>query len=301
MAATLTANAKRPQKARGNGARTAFRTLATRFAPSTNNPPPVKSSRDEFPAKVIATLGKRAGLQCSICKVLTTGPSSESPSAVTNTGKAAHITAAAPGGARYSAKLSRDERRNITNGIWLCGTHADLIDDDTVTWTVEKLQQTKVGHEAAVQAAIGTRSALGEIIPAKGTGAVRRGAFIHVSNLHPSYRQFIAPILDEHCITDSEELGILMVGDPSQASAGTRSRVPPWTLFVRPKWLRWLVEGQNAGFWQPGKVPAEQILGQVPGWPDSFWEFLEALSLAKAEFFWQRSPKGYPILSQRIA
>jgi hypothetical protein len=50
------------------------------------------------------------------------------------TGKAAHIHAAAPGGRRYLASMTPYERRDISNGIWLCSHHADLIDDDAATY-----------------------------------------------------------------------------------------------------------------------------------------------------------------------
>ena len=60
-------------------------------------------------------------------------------------GKAAQIHAAAPGrGARrYLASMSREERTHITNAIWLCATHADLIDRDEVEYTADALRVTK--------------------------------------------------------------------------------------------------------------------------------------------------------------
>ena len=64
------------------------------------------------------------------------------------TGKAAHIHAAAPGGRRYLASMTPDERKDISNGIWLCSHHADLIDDDEVTYTADELRAMKREHEA---------------------------------------------------------------------------------------------------------------------------------------------------------
>ena len=59
------------------------------------------------------------------------------------TGKAAHIHAAAPGGRRYLASMTPDERKGISNGIWLCSHHAGWIDDDEVTYTADELRAMK--------------------------------------------------------------------------------------------------------------------------------------------------------------
>jgi hypothetical protein len=63
----------------------------------------------------------------------TSGPDGDG--GVTNIGVAAHISAASPGGARYDEALTSEVRSDITNGIWLCQTHAKLIDDDELTYT----------------------------------------------------------------------------------------------------------------------------------------------------------------------
>jgi hypothetical protein len=62
---------------------------------------------------------------------------------VTNIGVAAHISAASPGGARYDETLTPETRSDISNGIWLCQTHAKLIDDDELTYTVAVLRDWK--------------------------------------------------------------------------------------------------------------------------------------------------------------
>lgn len=58
-------------------------------------------------------------------------------------GKAAHITAASPGGARYDPTLTREQRRDQSNGIWMCAVHADQIDRDEEHFTVELLHKWK--------------------------------------------------------------------------------------------------------------------------------------------------------------
>lgn len=95
----------------------------------------------------------RAGWQCSFegCAQKTVGPSEEAPNAVAIVGDAAHICAAAPGpGARrYEASMSRAERSGIGNAIWLCPTHARLIDRDDVSYTAARLRAMKAAREKA--------------------------------------------------------------------------------------------------------------------------------------------------------
>jgi hypothetical protein len=45
--------------------------------------------------------------------------------------------------------MTPEERKSIANAIWLCSDHADLIDQDEVTYTVEVLRTMKREHEAA--------------------------------------------------------------------------------------------------------------------------------------------------------
>jgi hypothetical protein len=77
--------------------------------------------------------------------------SEESSEAVTPIGKAAHICGAAsgPGSRRYDASMTPEERASIDNAIWLCADHADLIDRDEVTYSVETLRAVKREHAAS--------------------------------------------------------------------------------------------------------------------------------------------------------
>jgi hypothetical protein len=108
------------------------------------------SNRDDFSEPTKRALALRAGYRCAFegCDRPTSGPSAEAEDAVTNIGKAAHICAAAPGGRRYDTSMTPEQRTAITNGIWLCAHHADLIDRDEVTYTVAALQRMKWLHEA---------------------------------------------------------------------------------------------------------------------------------------------------------
>jgi hypothetical protein len=69
------------------------------------------------------------------------------PNKSINVGFAAHITAAAEGGCRYDPSLTNQQRQDIENGIWLCGTCAKLIDSDEARYTVEVLRKWKRSAE----------------------------------------------------------------------------------------------------------------------------------------------------------
>lgn len=111
-------------------------------------------ARDDFSRSVIDRLAKRAGMKCSCpdCRLPTAGPDGDG--GVTNVGVAAHISAASPGGARYDETLIPEMRSDISNGIWLCQTHAKLIDDDELTYTPSVLRDWKdtAEHMAALEA-----------------------------------------------------------------------------------------------------------------------------------------------------
>ncbi len=84
------------------------------------------------------------------CGVLTAGPSDESHDAVVNVGIAAHIHAAAPNGRRYDQNMKAEERKDIRNGIWLCGTHSIEIDRNDVRYTPDVLRRMKAEHEQKI-------------------------------------------------------------------------------------------------------------------------------------------------------
>jgi hypothetical protein len=110
------------------------------------------SNRDDFRKRTKTAVSTRAGWHCSFtgCGKSTAGPSEESSEAVTIIGKAAHISGASSGkgSRRYDPSMTPQERRSIDNAIWLCSDHADLIDRDEVTYTIEALQAMKRAHEA---------------------------------------------------------------------------------------------------------------------------------------------------------
>lgn len=77
--------------------------------------------RDDFSKPVKKQLADRVRHACSNpeCENPTMGPDSGEEKTI-NIGVAAHITAAASGGKRYDPSLTPDQRKSISNGIWLC-------------------------------------------------------------------------------------------------------------------------------------------------------------------------------------
>lgn len=107
------------------------------------------SLRDEFTKKTKEIIAHRAGYRCSKpdCGKFTRGPASDDDGTI-NLGVAAHITAASSGGPRYNPKLTKEDRKHHSNGIWLCGTHGKLVDSDEFHFTIKKLLKWKKRAES---------------------------------------------------------------------------------------------------------------------------------------------------------
>jgi len=108
----------------------------------------VTTARDDFSKSVVRTVGLRAGYTCSNpnCRKLTAGPHSN-PAKHVITGEAAHIHAAAPGGPRYDSAQTPEQRKSITNAIWLCAVCAKKVDTDWARWPADELRKMKEDHE----------------------------------------------------------------------------------------------------------------------------------------------------------
>lgn len=108
----------------------------------------MNDNRDEFTKDLKRILQERVGNRCSNpgCRKLTSGPNFNSQKA-TRIGVAAHITAASPGGPRFDPQLSIEERKSITNAIWLCQNCGTLVDRDEKTYPVKLLEQWKISAE----------------------------------------------------------------------------------------------------------------------------------------------------------
>jgi hypothetical protein len=124
----------------------------------------VRCMRDDFAETTKQALARRVAYVCSNpdCGALTSGPNSD-PSKAVMVGVAAHITAAAPGGARYNALLTAHQRRQADNGIWLCQICGKRVDDDELTYPEELLLAWKRNAEAGAWARLGKTAPYGLI------------------------------------------------------------------------------------------------------------------------------------------
>lgn len=104
--------------------------------------------RDDFSEETKRIIAGRVGYRCCFpgCAQETIGPNTEMEKR-TSLGEAAHITAAAPGGARYDSSITSEQRKSAENGIWMCRIHAKLIDADATKYPVELLRKWKADAE----------------------------------------------------------------------------------------------------------------------------------------------------------
>ncbi len=94
-------------------------------------------------------MAERTAWRCSFpdCGVITVGPKMGDETKSMNLGEAAHIHAASPKGPRYDSSMSREERKSIGNGIWMCRSHATFIDSDFTEFSAETLRLWKAQAE----------------------------------------------------------------------------------------------------------------------------------------------------------
>lgn len=109
-------------------------------------------ARDDFSTLTKRNLAHRAGGRCSFpgCDVLCWLPGSE-PYKTATIGVAAHIKAASPEGPRYDKDQNEEERKDISNGIYMCQIHAHLIGTDEIKYKSENLLEWKQKHENQIR------------------------------------------------------------------------------------------------------------------------------------------------------
>jgi hypothetical protein len=110
----------------------------------------------DFSAATKDRIAERSGNVCAYphCFAPTSGPALNSKNKV-NIGEAAHIAAAQPNGPRFDPTMTQEERSDAENGIWLCATHAALIDRDVERYTTSVLQQWKMDAELRAMRMLG--------------------------------------------------------------------------------------------------------------------------------------------------
>lgn len=104
----------------------------------------------DFTQTVIDNCCKRAAYRCSNpdCRVNTIAPSDEDKNKFIYIGNVAHISAASKGGPRYNNSLTKSERRDINNSIYLCVSCATMIDKNMgLDYPIEMLNEWKQSHE----------------------------------------------------------------------------------------------------------------------------------------------------------
>jgi energy-coupling factor transporter ATP-binding protein EcfA2 len=111
--------------------------------------------RYEFPEPIKRKIAARAGYRCSFpkCNRATIGPG-HGFDQVQSIGKAAHIQSASVNGPRGQADLTPEQIVSVSNGIWLCSIHADLVDANrgtnfpaTTLMSFRDLHERRIGRE----------------------------------------------------------------------------------------------------------------------------------------------------------
>ena len=105
-------------------------------------------ARDDFTKPTKNQAYQRVAGRCSNpdCRATTSAPVGEVD--FSNVGVGAHIHAASPGGPRYLAAVTAEDRRGFGNIIWLCQTCSTIIDRDPDSYPAETLKAWKTSAEA---------------------------------------------------------------------------------------------------------------------------------------------------------
>ncbi len=111
------------------------------------------SNRDDFTKATKDLVAQMVAYRCSFkdCGVATIGPQYGDTTKSNNMGIACHICAASPGGSRYDPKMTREKRKSPENCIWMCPTHAEIIDHDPNKYPKELLHEWKKEAEAKAE------------------------------------------------------------------------------------------------------------------------------------------------------
>ncbi|TFY85183.1 hypothetical protein DYL59_26670 [Pseudomonas kairouanensis] len=159
---------------------------------------------------------QRAGEACSNpeCRVPTSGPCGSEK--VTSIGVAAHIHAAAPGGKRYLASMTSEERIHINNGIWLCSNCSVIIDRDVEIYPAELLLKWKTSAEDKAKDSLGKRpqasdAAIGKLLEALENRQPKLSLAGAIAKAHREQEQFLERLDHRFSVTSSLVDGISLI------------------------------------------------------------------------------------------
>lgn len=165
----------------------------------------MSKGRDNFSVSVVRMMRDRVAGRCSNpdCRVVTLAPSGKEK--LNNTGIAAHIHAAAKGGPRYDASMSKEERKSIHNGIWLCSNCSIKIDRDIDAYPVEALHNWKNKAEEKALSELGKKlpdnnDAI-DTLTAAFTGTSRNFLSQSIDNVHKAHDQSLECLDSRFSIT----------------------------------------------------------------------------------------------------
>ncbi len=109
---------------------------------------------NDFDKKTTEILAKRASYICSNpeCRSATIAPSEVDEGKFIYVGEVAHIIAASSNGPRSKEAVSNDNKKDISNGIFLCSVCACMIDKNNgIDFSIDTLRQWKTNHEKWVR------------------------------------------------------------------------------------------------------------------------------------------------------
>jgi hypothetical protein len=201
------------------------------------------ADRHNFTKETSRKLCDRVASQCSNpdCRAPTKGPHSDGDVAM-SVGTAAHIHAAAPGGPRYDATQTEEERRSINNGLWLCRNCGTMIDVDEERYPAPLLRKWKMDAELDAFNRLGKPSAAATA-PSDGLpfsdGAAEVMTWLaekYVAAGYPQFNLWTFTPLDQNdpVLGELRALGLLYFGGP---------RGGPWRLTEAG--LRWVMQNRR--------------------------------------------------------
>ncbi|QCI13051.1 hypothetical protein E6B08_17475 [Pseudomonas putida] len=187
--------------------------------------PKKKSRRINFSKNTKLELAKRAGFLCSYpsCLRFTTGPAvnTDGEDSAAGIAVAAHIYPASEGGPRKQEGVSPDQIKDISNGIWLCGTHGILIDEFQDDFPPEAVIEMKGVREFAQRLTI-IMNDVGELVSQIGPQRLDEIVWNHWPNPDEQSvrREFVSAALKCYRIQDE--------------AFGTRMPLPPDCFELKP-------------------------------------------------------------------